>query len=67
MNLRELCHYHTQLLIRGGHKKKDSIKMVVQATADQRRGLPYSKAEELTHILADIFGFDVVPHQDDEC
>ena len=39
MNFKELCRNYTQLLIRGGHKKKDSIKMVVEATADERRGL----------------------------
>ena len=62
MNFKELCRNYTQLLIRGGHEKKDSIKMVVEATADERRGLAYSKKEELKHILADIFGFDGVPH-----
>lgn len=62
MTFKELCRNYTQLLIRGGHEKKDSIKMVVEATEDERRGLAYSKKEELKHILADIFGFDGVPH-----
>ena len=62
MNLDELHRNYTGVLVRGGHEKKDSIMKVVQATKDQRKDLPYSKVVELKHILADIFGFDAVPH-----
>jgi len=62
MNLDELHRNYTGVLVRGGHEKKDSIMKVVQATKDQRKDLPYSKVDELKHILADIFGFDAVPH-----
>ena len=61
MDLDELKRNYTQLLIRGGHDKKDSIRKIMNATAAQREGSPYSRAEEVTHILADIFGFDAVP------
>ena len=62
MNFDELCRNYTQVLIRGGHEKKDIIRKAVRATAEQRKSSPYSREEELKHILVDIFGFGVVPH-----
>ena len=62
MNYEELQQNYARFLFRGGHEKYDSIKKILRATKDQRKGMPYSKVEELKHILADIFRFDVVRH-----
>ena len=62
MNWKEILDNYARLLIRGGHEKKDSISKVMRATGGERKGTPYGRLEELQHILADIFGFDVVPH-----
>lgn len=62
MNYKEILDNYARLLIRGGHEKKDSISKVMRVAGGERKGTPYGRLEELQHILADIFGFDVVPH-----